>query len=161
MTSWKFGLSGSDKDHQKWNLLMLSLCTHLWTDMGAQAMSYTCNFPRRIALEKLKLSYPEVPGNYAAFTTLETCSQWLTKIGLQKPFFLAQGGKILLQFTFRSFPLGQDKARFHLKPHSCIAPFPSLFCFSHSLIRFSKESSKNKSYIYEPLSQALILGNLT
>lgn len=97
--------------------------------MGAQAMSYTCNFPRRIALEKLKLSYPEVPRNYAAFTTLETCSQWLTKIGLQKPFLLAQGGKNSVTIYLPEFPIGSGQSQISLEAtflHSSF-PFPTLF----------------------------------
>lgn len=88
------------------------------------------------------------------FSVLAAHSQWLTKMEMQRP--LAQEGThSVAQFTLQNSLWDQNDARFHLKPHSCLSLFPSLLCFLHSLIRFSEKCLKNKSHMYEPLSQAL------
>lgn len=146
---WKSGFTQGIKATRNGIFIMLSLCAHLWIHVCAQAMPHTCNFLRRIILEILMLSYPEVPGNYSAFFTLETHSQWLTQKKVQMPFPWLKMQQILLQFTFQRSLWDQDKIRLHSKPYSCQAPFPSLLCFSHSLARFSENALEiNHMWMY-------------
>lgn len=101
-----------------------------------------------------KIICPEVPGNDAAALSWQPIvndwPRWKCKaLGSRWDMFCGN--------CLPSIPPCVIRMKLDFTWNHILA-FPFLPCFSHSLIRFSWECLKNKSQIYEPLSQVLFWG---